>query len=122
MTCLIGFVGAILFFCLIYPIKFTYLGRLFLGGGFLGTLIQFISTFMFLWAVAILILKYRKLKRQRSDMLLDVLPVEISEEISLENLNKFAEHIYNLPGEPRESYLITRVLRGLVRHPVLITG
>lgn len=113
VTCLIGFVGAILFFCLIYPIKFTYLGRLFLGGGFLGTLIQFISTFMFLWAVAILVLKYRKLKRQRSDMLLDVLPVEISEEISLENLNKFAEHIYNLPGEPQESYLITRVLRGL---------
>lgn len=112
-TFLVGIAGAGVLFVMMLPIKSTYLGNLFLGGGVQGIMIQFISSFMFFWALAILVLKHSKLKRQRNYMLMDVLPSDISEDITLGKLNQFADHIHDLPGDHSESYLITRVLRGL---------
>ena len=75
--------------------------------------IPFATLLLTMWSFAILILKWRKLKQQREAMLLDVLPTELSREITLDSLDEFQEHIYGLPGESRQSFLVNRVIRGL---------
>ncbi len=72
-----------------------------------------VEVFMMGWSVAILFFKGRKLKRQRASMLFDLLPNEIGDEITEDNLDKFVENIHELPVEPGESFLVSRVLRGL---------
>jgi hypothetical protein len=46
-------------------------------------------------------------------MLFDLLPNDISEDITEESLDKFVRNINDLPVEPAESFLVNRVLRGL---------
>jgi hypothetical protein len=75
--------------------------------------VPFVLTLLLCWSIAILVLKWRKLVRQRESMLLDVLPTELSKEITVDSLDKFEEHVRGLPGEPGESFLINRVIRGL---------
>jgi len=65
------------------------------------------------WSFAILFLKSRKIARQKASVMLDVLPTELSEEITLDSLDKFAGHIHDLPAEAGESFLVNRVIRGL---------
>ncbi|HBL42971.1 MAG TPA: hypothetical protein DDZ90_06205 [Planctomycetaceae bacterium] len=52
-------------------------------------------------------------------MLFDTLPIDISEEISEKTVSRFIEHVKNLPVDPRESFLVNRVLRGLEHFSVL---
>src|SRR5690606_30457294 len=75
--------------------------------------VPYAEVFLAMWAVAILVFKYRKLLRQRASMLFDLLPTEMSEEITVNNSQRFTAHISNLPHAPGESFLINRVLRGL---------
>ena len=86
-----------------------YLGELFYERGW----VPFALLFLFGWAVAILALKSRKLRRQRASMIFDLLPAELSDEISIDTLDKFTGHVNKLPIPPQESFLINRVLRGL---------
>ena len=46
-------------------------------------------------------------------MLLDVLPTEISDEITVDSLDAFITHINELPGASSDSFLINRVVRGI---------
>ncbi|MCC9605016.1 MotA/TolQ/ExbB proton channel family protein [Blastopirellula sp. JC732] len=108
-----GFFAAVAFMLLLWPSKGTYIGDLFLEGGVQGVAIQFLSTFLFFWAMAILWLKQRKIRRQRDYLLMDVLPTDISPEIRIDTLDRFVDNIRQLPGEHGESFLINRVLRGL---------
>ena len=64
-------------------------------------------------AMSILILKWLRLKQQKETMLLDVLPTEISEEITIDSLDEFISHINELPGASNDSFLINRVVRGI---------
>ncbi len=52
------------------------------------------------------------MQKQRSALLLDVLPNELSEEITFDSLNDFLEHISKL-HIGSESFLVNRVVRGL---------
>ncbi|MFI4876178.1 MAG: MotA/TolQ/ExbB proton channel family protein [Blastopirellula sp. JB062] len=108
-----GFVVAAVFLILLIPSRGTYIGDLFLAGGFQGVMIQYLSTSMFFWAMAILWKKNRKIRRQRDYLLMDVLPTDISPQIRFDTLDRFVENIRQLPGEHGESFLINRVLRGL---------
>jgi biopolymer transport protein ExbB/TolQ len=83
--------------------------QLFWGRGW----VPFVLVLLTCWSIAILVMKWRKLQRQRRSMLLDVLPTELSREITLESLDKFEEHIHGLPGKAGESFLVNRVIRGL---------
>ncbi len=91
------------------PLRGNLVGQLFWDRGW----VPFATTFLFGWAVAILILKWLALKRQKESMLLDVLPTEISDEITIKSLNAFVKHIRSLPGSSSRSFLINRVLRGI---------
>jgi len=106
---LIGLAGAAAFLGAIYPFADYYLGELFFMRGW----VPFVLIFLLSWSIAILVLKSRKLKRQRESMLFDLLPNDISEDIADESLDKFVKHIHGLPVEPAESFLINRVTRGL---------
>ena len=104
-----GLVFTVVFLAAMLPIKNLYLGQLFLARGW----VPFVLVFLFGWSVSILILKQKKLSRQRNAMLFDVLPSDISKDITLDSLDKYVGHVHSLPGEPGESFLINRVSRGL---------
>lgn len=108
---LIGFACAALLFAALYPLKLMgiRIGSMFWD----SASINFPTTLLMFWSFAILGLKSRQLARQKSAMLLDLLPNEISQEITLKSLDKFVAHIQSLPPEARESILVNRVLRGI---------
>jgi hypothetical protein len=106
---LIGLIAAIIWYALMFPIRDTVIGAMFWQRG----PIPFPTTFLMFWALAILVLKSLRLKQQKKAMLVDVLPTEISEEITLESIDKFIDHINELPGTGSDSFLINRVVRGI---------
>jgi len=105
----IAIVLTIVWLAAMFPIRHIKFGELFLDRGW----VPFVLVFLMSWSGAIIILKALKLRRQRSYMLMDLLPTELSREITVDSLDKFVAHIHSLPGEPGESFLINRVLRGL---------
>lgn len=112
---MIAAIASIVFIVLMFPFRSYYLGELFLDRGW----VPFALVFLMSWSATILILKYFKLAKQKDSMLFDTLPTDISEEISEKTVPKFIEHVKNLPVDPRESFLINRVLRGLEHFRVL---
>ncbi len=106
---LIGTAAAAVFLAITFPIRGLGILQLFWGRGW----VPFVLVWLTCWSLAILVLKWRKLKRQRQSMLFDVLPTELSPEITLGSLDEFEEHIHSLPGEAGESFLVNRVVRGL---------
>jgi len=96
-------------YVILFPFRQYAISQIFWDRGW----VPFATTFAFYWSVAILILKWRHLRLQKSAMLLDVLPTEISEEITIKSLDKFVDHIRSLPGSSSQSFLINRVLRGI---------
>lgn len=108
-TSLLGLAVTIVFLGLLFPFKNTYLGQLFWQRGW----VPMAETFLFMWGGAILGFKYWRLRRQRDTMLIDVLPTEISEEITPANVDQFIDHVHQLPVSPEQSYLVDRVLKCL---------
>ena len=107
-----GVIAAILtaiWLAITYTMRGNQFGQLFWDRG----PVPFPTTFLMFWAVAILVLKWMYLQKQREAMLLDVLPTEISEEITLESLDRFISHINDLPGATANSFLVNRVIRGI---------
>jgi len=108
---LIGLACAVGLFGLLYPL---WVSNVRIGKMFWDSVgINFPTTLLMFWSFAILFLKSRQLARQKSAMLLDLLPTEISQEITVDSLDKFVAHIHSLPSEARSSILVNRVLRGI---------
>lgn len=122
LTMLVGLVATILFYGLLYPFPDSYLRDLFYERGW----VTIAEAFLMFWAIAILIFKSRKLRKQRSSMLFDVLPDAISKDITLESLGDFTSHVRSLPVKPGSSFMVQRVQRGLehfgVRHSASEVG
>lgn len=109
LTSAVGLGLSLVFYALLLPIRSTYFAELFYDRGW----VPYVEVFLTMWAVAVLWFKYRKLVRQKASMLFDLLPSELSEEITVDKVDAFKKHIHSLPGEKGESFLINRVLRGL---------
>ena len=109
VTGLLGLVATVAFYAAVFPLRNVYFGELFLNRGW----VPFVEVSFLWWSAAILFFKSRKLKRQRASMLFDLLPNDIAEDITEDTADRFIEHIHGLPVEPRESFLVNRVLRGL---------
>lgn len=109
LSFLIGAGAALLWYGLTFPIQNTMFGQLFWQRG----PVPFPTTLLLFWAIAILVLKWFNLKKQKDAMLLDVLPTEISPEITVDSIDRFIEHINQLPGASSGTYLINRVVRGI---------
>ncbi len=67
----------------------------------------------FCWAMAILYLKFKKLRHQKSALLLDVLPMRLGKEINVSNVAQFIDHVYRLPRKLRDSLMVNRIRKGL---------
>lgn len=106
---LVGISSALAFYALLFPIRDTFFGQLFWQRG----PVPFPTTFLMFWAIAILILKWKNLKKQRTAMLLDILPTDISQEISVDGLDAFIKNINDLPGATSDTFLVNRVVRGI---------
>lgn len=109
LTALVGFGLFVGIYLLLLPFRAHYVGGLFWDRGW----VQFAETLCFTWSVAILFFKWRKLSMQQDALLFDLLPTDISKDITVKSVEKFAKHIQGLPIKPSESFLVNRVIRGL---------
>ena len=116
-TGLAGLAGFLVLYAILFPLwrMDTYVGGLFWNRG----PIQFAETLCFTWSLAILVFKWRKLAMQRDSMLFDLLPSEISQQITPKSVDRFVKHIRQLPVKSGASFLVNRVLRGLEHFRVL---
>ena len=107
----IGLGIAVVVFLLLVPLRMAgiFIGELFLDRGW----VPYALVFLFGWSAVILYLKWKKIKRQKDSMLLDLLPTGLSKDITQESVGKFVDHVHELPVGAGESFLVNRVLRGL---------
>jgi len=75
--------------------------------------VPFVLTYLTCWAIAILWFKRQKLRSQQNVMQFKLLPEDIATEIRVESLPHFDAHIKRLGFNPKQSFLLTRILRGL---------
>jgi hypothetical protein len=75
--------------------------------------VSFANTLFFFWALAICVLKLKKLQHQRAAMLLDVLPMELGKDINAQNVGRFIDHLYGLPIQLRDSLMVNRIRKAL---------
>jgi DNA-directed RNA polymerase subunit RPC12/RpoP len=119
---LFGLAATVVFYLVLLPFAGpkddrSYLGRLFMGGEgstmATGQWVPYTEVFLFFWAATMLVGKLRKIRRQQRALLFDVLPSNIGEKITENNLDKFLEYISELPKNAVGSFLVTRCVRGL---------
>lgn len=86
----------------------------FIASLFYGHLaVSILNTLFFFWAMAIVYLKIGMLKRQKAALLLDVLPVQLGQEITQQNVGIFIDHLYSLPEKLRDSMMVNRIRKAL---------
>ena len=109
VTGLVGVALVVGFYLIVIVFKGMYFGDLFLKRGW----VPFVEAFLFWWSVAILVFKSRKLARQKQCMMFDILPEEISPDITRESIDQFIEHARLLRAKASDSFLTRRVLKVL---------
>lgn len=75
--------------------------------------VPYVLTYLASWSFAILFFKHRKLKSQQNVMQFKLLPEDISQDIREDNMGEFYAHIKRLGFDPQQSFLLTRILRGI---------
>ena len=113
VTAAIAVVVTVVFYvAVIFPLPDNPIRRLFAGRG----VVPYVITLFTLWAWTMLLLKYLKMRIQRTALLFDVLPTEVADDIHPDNVETFRSNILSLPIEPEKSFLIGRVLRALTHY------
>ncbi|MEM7455385.1 MAG: MotA/TolQ/ExbB proton channel family protein [Planctomycetota bacterium] len=105
---LFGVIGTGVFYVVILLLRSFSWTEIFWDRGW----VPYVTMLIFFWCIAILLLKMRKIQKQKQALLLDVLPTELSPEITFNSLDKFLDYIANLPAGG-DSFLINRVVRGI---------
>lgn len=109
VSALCAVIASGLWYIALYFFQGKYFADLFWDRGW----VPVVLVFLMMWSSAILVMKSLKMRRQRDAMLFDLLPTEIAEEITVDDVPKFTRNIRDLPAEAGNSFLINRVLRGL---------
>lgn len=99
----VGFVAAL------YPFSDTGIGALFLKRGW----VNYAETFLFIWGMTILYMKWKKNQHQERATLLELFPVRIGREIHRDNVGDFIENIYKTPLSLRDSLFVNRIRKAL---------
>lgn len=97
------------FLFMLLPFQGSYFSDIFLKRGW----VNYAEVLLFVWGCVILTMKFKKSKRQRQAMLLDVLPAKLSAEITIDNVGAVIDHIYKLPVRLRDSLMVNRIRKGL---------
>jgi len=98
-----------LFLLAMLPFQGTALSDILLKRGW----VNYAEVFLFVWGFVILAMKWKKAKRQRQAMLLDIVPASLGAEINAHTVGGFIEHIYKLPLRLRDSLMVNRVRKAL---------
>jgi len=96
--------------CMYYipPIRFS-IGAIFVDRGWVGL----VETWLFFWGVAILYLKYLKIKYQERAALLNLFPSNIGEVVDSSTVGAFIDYIYKMPASMRRSIFVNRIRKAL---------
>jgi flagellar motor component MotA len=92
-----------------FPFAGQYFSDIFLDRGW----VNYAEVFLFVWGIVILVLKWKKTKRQRQAMLLDIVPNKLGTEINTDTIGSFIDHVYKLPHRLRDSLMVNRIRKGM---------
>lgn len=106
----IGFVISAVWLACMYipPIRASF-GAIFVDRGW----VDFAETWFFFWGMAIIGLKYIKIKHQERALLLNLFPSNIGEEVNANTVGSFIDNIYDMPGQLRDSIMVNRIRKAL---------
>lgn len=90
-------------------LKGSYIADLFVARGW----VPYVLTLFMGWSIGILALKAMRLSKQKAALVVDVLPTSISHDIRSDHLAGFLAHLDSIPEQLRDSFMVSRVRRGL---------
>lgn len=105
---IIGVSGTTAILLLMLPLR-SSIGALFLDRGW----VNYAETFLFVWGVAILYLKWKKNQHQAKAVLLQLFPERLGREINSSNVGGFIDNIYSVPLSLRDSLIVNRIRKAL---------
>lgn len=107
---LIGFVvSAVWLGCMYIPPIRASFGAIFVDRGW----VDFAETWFFFWGLAILLLKYLKIKHQQRSMLINLFPMHLGDEVNPSTVGSFIDNIYQIPAGMRDSIIVNRIRKAL---------
>lgn len=106
---LIGLGITVAFLALMFPFLGMRVGDLFLDRGF----VNYAETFLFVWGLTILVMKWRQNKRQEQASLLNLFPESLGREINRDTVGGFIDNIYGVPLSLRDSLIVNRIRKSL---------
>lgn len=120
MSLIIGTIATVAWYAVLYPLgkgtpgsspsnALDYVHDLF----YERTWVNYTEAWFFFWALAMLYLKWQKLRHQRRAFYIDVLPQEISKEINRDNVSEFIDRFYTFPSRLRDSMIVNRLRKSL---------
>lgn len=107
---LIGLVLSTVWLACMYipPIRASF-GAIFVDRGW----VDFAETWFFFWGMAIIYLKFQKIKHQERSLLLNLFPSNISEVVDSSTVGSFIDNIYDMPASMRDSIIVNRIRKAL---------
>jgi flagellar motor component MotA len=103
--------ATVLTLLLLAAVKKSFIGQVVYVGT--GEWVNYLELLFFFWGLAIVLIKWRQAGRQRSALMLDILPVALGRQITPENVDGFLSYIDGLPARVRESMMVNRIRKGL---------
>jgi biopolymer transport protein ExbB/TolQ len=94
---------------LVTPLGDSYFGQLFGARGWVPYAISYLA----LWCGVLLAAKYLRLRRRLGVLELDLLPRQLSSEITPDNVQGFITYLSRLPGRYSQDFLFQRIRRAL---------
>ena len=106
---LFGIGGTIGILLLMIPLRGNRIGAIFLDRGW----VNYAETFLFVWGIVILVMKWKKNQYQAQAALLQLFPERLGREINSSNVAGFIDNIYKTPLTLRDSLIVNRIRKAL---------
>lgn len=106
---IIGIALTVGFLALLFPLIDTGLGAIFLKRGW----VNYAETFLFIWGMTILVMKWKQNQHQARATLLELFPKRLGHEIHRDNVGDFIDNIYKTPLTLRDSLIVNRIRKSL---------
>lgn len=94
---------------LMVPFIDSTIGALFLKRGW----VNYAETFLFVWGMTILFMKWKQNQRQAKAAMLELFPQRLGNEIHCDNVGGFIDNIYKIPLTMRDSLIVNRIRKAL---------
>ncbi|NNC87955.1 MAG: hypothetical protein HKN82_05780 [Akkermansiaceae bacterium] len=105
----IGLGITVVFLGLMFPLKGTRLGDIFLDRGW----VNYAESLLFFWGLAMLGMKVIKNRQQERAAILNLFPEHLGKEIHSGNVDGFIENLYKTPLTLRDSIIVNRIRKAL---------